>query len=1828
MASNHRPLERLLGIFVTVALLVSLAGPGVAGAATSGRSRLPSGKILSQSGAAGSVEAAGARLAQGLRNRVAAAKTPKELGARVDVAVLVRKGAKPPRQLEMPLKLALRADPKHDLYAGRAKVRSLVKLATAKGVEKVYDNGRMASPPIPDKERPSKAERSAAAKAAKMRIAAARKAGAFQKFRSLFDADGVQVRPAGARPPSTKDAVLRGADAAYDGGAATGWFDVSARGHNSKAAWDAGYTGGGVKVAVADDSVDFAHPDLQGTYAVVEDPSSPYHGWPEAFDPFSALLYAYDVYYGTDFVSSGQTWWSDTSAAITEADPTYDGKHIVTPGTSKSGVYHVGYLWDENLYTWMSDSTEYPLVLVADETTAGVYDTVYVDVWMDYDLSYEKPCTIASPTSYLDYWDSEAADYGPDGYADLSGGTVYWIADGVNQPPGFEFLIGEHDPDLPKPGNGELVCFMGALNLDENHGTLCASNVVGQGLTDGPSDAVMDDGVYPPFKTPAGGGDGIVQGAARDSKVVAFADIYWNHFTSTLLAYDYAAFGADMEAGTGDEVQIVSNSYGESDEDADEWDYRSRYITALNTSAEPRVSFLFSTGNGAPGYGTNAPPTPSTGIGVGASTQMGACGGWDSIYDEDQVTVGDVIPWSNRGPSAMGHTGPAVVADGAYSSGAMALNQGAWDGWRSWVVWGGTSRSCPVAAGNLALIYDAFKQRFGVYPDYAQARSLLMAGARDLGYDPAVQGAGMVDAKKSIDIVTGTGGVEVTPSQWYPGGYRGNQHLSFPSIVYPGQTYETSLTVWNRSTSDQAVQVSVSDKTLVPVAATSLTVTLDGTKESPYDFNCPDWLYDLTSLVSGHDPDLMVVRLTVPFSDFAPTGAFNLSGTTHNTTRLLAYDWKDQDYDSRLWNDADADGYVDPGEIDPGEYMRFTYANNFANNQEIRVQHPLERMHDGIYLGLQHRYDAAADTTVQVRILVELYEEADHPWLSSAAEAAPFEVEGGSFARVPLRLTVPADARPGAYEGAFVIASDSGDGPIESIVPVHITVASASPNFDFGTPSGLVPTAIPPAPWVDPGDPSPIMPNGRMSGYQDWNWRAESGDWRFYMADVRNEQPLPPGATWLVKTTWSDSDQPVDTDIDTQLYGPTDDGWSSFDASVFGPHGMARKGGSANTNVGSGIWLWQTNTGRTEEWVAGPLARGLNQIMLHSVVWSGDEWFTPVSGKAGVVGVDPATIAACDSATSGAVPLEFTTMMPLSGLAAEAYGLSRRIETEAEIAQDEDWYYDFTLSGAAYLDVSVHAFGGSDIDLYVLKWTGSAWALVGASETSTGDEHVRIEAPSDGQYLVDVYGYSVSGTDTFSMKLSAPMGDDLAVSNLPAGPLVEGQNVPLSVQWEKDRTDLMEREGVFEGVVYLGPVEAPRAIAVPVTLAYPFEVEHYTPNPSDPATTPAPTIEIQFSKRLDADSIDDGTFALTDGTETIGLDLSVDADAGRVVLTPLDTLTSATEYLVQIDGLLARDGDELTTALPFSTTESLVRAMGDTRYDTAIAVSQGAFASADAVVLATGESFPDALSASGLAGVVKGPVLLTKPTVLLPQVRDEIVRLNATKVYIVGGTAAVSDAVKNAVDALPDVDVERIAGADRYATAAAVARKVQDLSSGPVQSVFLVRGDDFADGVAASAYAYSQGFPVLLTRRDMLPDVTRAAIQQIRPGTVRVVGGTGAVSSAVVNRLPAGPVVVRHEGVDRFATAAVLAATAAGEGWGGWTLVGLATGRNFPDALTGGCGIGARRGVLLLTEPTRLSPATKGAIETHAAEILKLQVIGGPGAVSSAVANAVADLLW
>ena len=329
---------------------------------------------------------------------------------------------------------------------------------------------------------------------------------------------------------------------------------------------------------------------------------------------------------------------------------------------------------------------------------------------------------------------------------------------------------------------------------------------------------------------------------------------------------------------------------------------------------------------------------------------------------------------------------------------------------------------------------------------------------------------------------------------------------------------------------------------------------------------------------------------------------------------------------------------------------------------------------------------------------------------------------------------------------------------------------------------------------------------------------------------------------------------------------------------------------------------------------------------------------------------------------------------------------------------------------------------------------------------------------------------------------------------------------------------------------------------------------------------------------------------------------------------------------------------------------------GVDRYATSALVATKTYTTGtNAAVLVNGESFADGLAASTLAGVVGGPVLLTHPTSMQGSTGNALGAIDSLKtgtmhVYIVGGTNAVSAAQEAYLKDSLKYTVTRVSGADRYATAAAVADKITTIQAFGTNSynarrtAFLVSGTGFADGLAASGLAFNKGWPVLLTDGTSLTAETKAVLDNnsYNIGRVIIVGGTAAVSAAVATEVDAmkngatgttDVEVKRLSGANRYATAVEVAkysraATALdGEAWVVTNVV-LVSGESFPDALSAAAraGTGADD-ILMLTAGAALSSETDAYIKTVDTAIATMDVIGGTSAVSastSAAANAAA----
>jgi subtilase family protein len=1189
---------------------------------------------------------------------------------------------------------------------------------------------------------------------------------------------------------------------------------LDAKTHTFAKAWQAGFDGTGSTVAVLDGGTDFGHPDLlQNTWAV--DAS----GWPRAYDPFGTLQWLQ----APGQIDAGLSWYVKTEASssftqndqdlkhslyrVTFANKTGPSRNFSAPtGTNthaytfpkawtKSGTVRLGNHPDDHLLQLFGERAAF---IVVDPNTAGVYDTVYVDLDHDFQFADEKPVTKASPVSYR--------DMNGDGYTDLSGGLLYYISDGKGAagravPGGLERfgLTIKGDP-------GEILAWSGDFDpAIGGHGTQTASNVVGQGVATGKAPQFADVPTYP----------GVIGGAPK-AKLAPFGDIYFSFDFSTQFAHLLNQHPASR-------VDVSTNSYGSSAVDNDGYDAASqemiRWATRTVGGVRGTSTALFSTGNGAPGFGTESPPSPYTALSVGASTQFGGTG-WDSIKFASQIVDNDVMVWSNRGPGAMGSNAVDLVADGAFSTGDITLNT-ILDGRTAWLTWGGTSRSAPVAGGAAALVYQAWRASHGgtIPNDFLfKAQEIMKSSAQDLGYESWIQGSGSLDAKRATEIAMSGGAV--SPDEWRPGAYRGTEYPSFAHTIAPGGSDSQTFTV------DGGGPYTVSDRYVKRSATVSRNfTTAPVNKETKaWNFDAPDYLVNISDIVAAHpNADLMVVRANFDYAKFDG----NQDYVADQAWRLLTYNWTDVNRDGDLWSDSDSDGAVDyivtahhsqidagaerndinygASEIDEGEYVRFMYHRPGANTLQSWVRTPAQRKADGIFLGFQHSARNGAIPQTDFRIQFDFYENVDWPWVTTTP------VSGGAFSAT---INVPEGTPFGQYNGAIVLTG----GGRNVVVPVAVNVAAQVPQNESGKITGNLTFG---GDAVAEAQKDLLYNNGSVFGATDWTWRAESGDWRFFYADIANAPP--PGTLLLTDTSWA-GPAPF-TDLDTIIFGPSANTYQLTGGSApFGaPYILDTVGKSPNTRTGAGVWRFNTATGGPQELVAAPARSGLHAVLQHQVNFNGDKFDVPFKTTLGAASVTPANVNVATGSDTGSFDVTFEATVPLAGLTAEAFGLSQPTTENVQVKQDDpddpssaSVKRNFTVSHASRLAVKFD-MSTDDVDLFVVhdanndgQFTNSE--IVGASTTATAHEHVELIRPADGNYQIWAQGWSVAGTPTGVLSIDPIQGNDMTVSGIPAGAIPAGTPVTIHVDFSKSMTAGQS----YFGELLLGPPTAPTAVKVPI----------------------------------------------------------------------------------------------------------------------------------------------------------------------------------------------------------------------------------------------------------------------------------------------------------------------------------------------------------------------------------------------------------------------------
>ncbi|MFL4472380.1 cell wall-binding repeat-containing protein [Paeniglutamicibacter sp. MACA_103] len=341
--------------------------------------------------------------------------------------------------------------------------------------------------------------------------------------------------------------------------------------------------------------------------------------------------------------------------------------------------------------------------------------------------------------------------------------------------------------------------------------------------------------------------------------------------------------------------------------------------------------------------------------------------------------------------------------------------------------------------------------------------------------------------------------------------------------------------------------------------------------------------------------------------------------------------------------------------------------------------------------------------------------------------------------------------------------------------------------------------------------------------------------------------------------------------------------------------------------------------------------------------------------------------------------------------------------------------------------------------------------------------------------------------------------------------------------------------------------------------------------------------------------------------DLIGADKDVDANVWNGDLTSLRDFarnTRSTHYRMITDYL--GNADVWPTRL------APVRLSGSTRYDTPVAVSRRTFPSTAAtVVIASGETFPDALAGSPLARLKNAPLLLVQRDGLPAAVATELQRLRPTSILVLGGPLSVSDATIAKLKAY--APVTRVAGNSRYDTSSKIAGYW-----GSAPTAFLATGESFQDAMSLAAVAAGRKAPLLLTSQASVPATTLNQLKRLNPSRVYLAGGTPSISSAAesqVSQALPNATVIRYGGATFYDTNAIIAKAF----WpGGSQRQFIATGADFADGLTGGVAAAYNGAPLLLAKKSCLPASVSSALVAMKGWTNVL--LGGPLALDSTVA--------
>lgn len=327
---------------------------------------------------------------------------------------------------------------------------------------------------------------------------------------------------------------------------------------------------------------------------------------------------------------------------------------------------------------------------------------------------------------------------------------------------------------------------------------------------------------------------------------------------------------------------------------------------------------------------------------------------------------------------------------------------------------------------------------------------------------------------------------------------------------------------------------------------------------------------------------------------------------------------------------------------------------------------------------------------------------------------------------------------------------------------------------------------------------------------------------------------------------------------------------------------------------------------------------------------------------------------------------------------------------------------------------------------------------------------------------------------------------------------------------------------------------------------------------------------------------------------------------------------------------------------------SVERLAGDSAAETSAAVALEAFPEgSEWVVVARDDDFADAMGATGLAGVLNAPIVLTDRFGLSDAAADAVQRLGTAKAYVIGGKGAIPADLEGQLAAVGCQVQGRVYGECSWDTSVECAKKIAEHGGNPSGDVVVAMSTNFQDALSISSFAYRYQVPILLETdeangRRLTGEA--ASLAAGLPGTIYVPGGTGAVPESSVEGVFGKDRVVRLAGWDGYDTSNQIATYMVDHGLLSADAVCLASGAPDPkgvDALAGAALAGKNGGVVLLTNARpdfgdpesyvtvegRDSTGAPAFLSANAGSVSRAYVLGGAAVMPPSLVDKIANVL-